>query len=289
MGEAVIIAVLYSVASLSLLSTLVVFTSYLTFPDLRTPIYQAVTYLALSDFVWILFVIVCQLDSSSSRCEMYAYLIASFQVTSVYWTVYIAYCVKYSILNHTEFQPRFKWWVYPLLGYGVPMAFASLPFITDSYDKEAMTWCLMAKHGFFWANLWYIILFYIPLIIGLVYCLVSYVKTSRAVRLAHSVMLNDTTDLKSQLFFIRKLKYFPIILVVCWVPGLAVEFTLYLAGTQLETIDKVAVILSCTQGLLNSVAYGYSSALWTYVRSRFCPRLGGTMIKEDIVNELLGF
>jgi hypothetical protein len=289
MGEAVIVAVLYSVTSLSLLSTFVVFTSYLTFPDLRTPIYQAVTYLALSDFIWELFVIVCQLDSSSTNCQIYSYLITSFQVASVCWTVYIAYCVKNSIINQTEFLPRFKWWVYPLLGYGLPMAFASLPFVTDSYDKEVLMWCLMARHDSLWANLWYSILFYLPLVVGLVYCLVSYIKTSRVVRLNRSIVLQDAAELKSRLFFIRKLKYFPMILVVCWVPGLVLDFTLYLAGAELEDVDKAAVILSCAQGLLNSLAYGYSSVLWTYLRSRFCPRLGGVMTKEDIVDELLGF
>lgn len=290
MEDVTIDAFLYTVTTISLLSTSVVFVSYLTFEDLRTPIYRVVTYLALSDFIWELFVVICKLDPRASSCPTYAYFIMSFQLASVVWTVSIAYFVSDSIIHQSERQPRFKWWVYPLMGFGLPLSLGALPFSTGSYTQEDLTWCWMVDRGALWANLWYLILFYVPLIIGLIYCAVTYIKASRAMRSNLSIMQLDNAELQARLFYIRKLKFFPMILFVCWVPGFIMDFILFASGSDFAVLDKVTSILSCTQGLLNSIAYSFSSVLATYVRIRFCPHYrAGHRTKSDLVGELLGF
>jgi len=290
MGDLIIDAFFYSVATMSLLSTTVVFVSYLSFSDLRTPIYRVVTYLALSDFIWILFVLCCHIDDRASSCSTYAYLITSCQLASVLWTVYIAYSVKVSIIRQSEKQPKFKWWFYPLIGFGIPLGLAALPFVTKSYNKKDLTWCWIARHDSLWANLWFLLLFYVPLFIGLTYCAYSYIKASKIMRANLSIMQMDNAELQSRLFYIRKLKFFPLILVVCWLPGFFLDFILFAVGEEFEYLDKASAILSCTQGLLNSLAYSYSSVLVTYVRNRFCPHsASGCHLKEDLVDELLGF
>lgn len=289
MGEVIIEASLYSVISISLLSTTVVFASYLTFPDLRTPLYRIVTYLALSDFIWELFVLVCKLDDRASACPIYAYLITSFQLASMIWTVYIAYFIKNSVVNQTPQQSRYKWWLSPLLGFGVPLGLAALPFFTNSYTEDNLTWCWIAKHDSLLVNIWFLVLFFFPLAIGLVYCAIAYVKATKVLRSDLEILELDNDELRSRLYFIRKLKVFPMILMICWVPGFILDFVLFIIGEESVYMDQASAIFSCTQGLMNSLAYSYSSVLANYIRNRFCPRFeSGSHIKEDLIDDLLG-
>mmetsp|Transcript_10839 Transcript_10839/g.21192 ORF Transcript_10839/g.21192 Transcript_10839/m.21192 type:complete len:288 (-) Transcript_10839:1183-2046(-) len=280
--------VLFTITSVSVLSTFVVFISYLAFPDLRTPIYRAITYLALSDFVWELLVIICQFDNTSETCPAYSYLITAFQMSSVAWTIYIAYVVKDSIMHNREHLPKYSWWVYPLACIIVPLGISALPFITDSYKKSNLTWCFMAKSGTASISLWFIGIFTVPLIIGLTYCAIAYNQASRLMTQNISVIELSTSELRKRIQYIRKLKIFPLILVVCWVPGFVVEFVLLVSSYDLAYLDKAFALLSCCQGVLNAFAYSYSSILGYYLKHRFCPgRQREERFRDELIDDLL--
>jgi hypothetical protein len=280
--------VLLSVTALSVLGTFGVFTSYLTFPDLRTPIYRIVTYLALSDFIWEAFVVVCLMDNDPSRCSVYAFLITGLQLSSVFWTTYIAYTVKDSILTQREHLPRFSWWVYPLVCFGVPVSVSTLPFLTESYDIANLEWCMIARSSSSLTSLWFIVIFNFPLLACLCYCAAAYGVASKAMRFNLSILNLSEDELEDRLFYIRKLKIFPLILALCWLPGLMFELVLFISGLNVPLVDKALAVVSCLQGVLNAFAYSYSSVLGFYLRSRFCPKKSeGHRNVDDILEELL--
>lgn len=280
---------LLSITSVSVISTSVVFVSYLTFPDLRTPIYRVIAYLALSDFIWEFIVILCQLDTEPSNCPLYSFLVTGFQLASVAWTVYIAYIVKDSIIHQREHTPRFSWWIYPAVFFAVPVGFGALPLTTNSYNSSEMDWCMMAKSSSSMTSLWFIVIFNVPLVLGLCYCAASYYSASRVMGANLSVLDLNVNELRRRLQYIRKLKIFPLILVLCWLPGFIVELILLGTGYDLNYLDHVFALLSCLQGVFNAIAYSYSSILGYYLRNRFCPRRRqrDEDFKDELIDDLL--
>lgn len=285
--------VLLIITSVSVMSTFVVFCSYLTFPSLRTSIYRVITYLALADFIWELLVIVCQFDNDSFRCTMYAYLITSFQMSSVLWTIYIAFIVKDSILKQREYAPKHSCWVYPVVCYIVPLAFSALPFSTNLYDSTDMTWCLLTKSSSLINTLWFFLTFYIPLLVGLCYCAFSYHFSSKIMRENLSVIQLDVSELRKRLQYIRKLKSFPLILVVCWLPQGIAGIVILSTNSSIDFhyLSRACALLSCLQGVLNAFAYSYSSTLGYYLRSRLCPKrqLEEEDQRDELIDDLMSF
>lgn len=75
---------------------------------------------------------------------MQGFLQQWFQLSTIFWTVAIAYMLFKTVLRQQTTKDEFRYSL--LLCWGVPLVLACLPFSTDSYG-DAGAWCWIKTTG----------------------------------------------------------------------------------------------------------------------------------------------
>ena len=202
-------------------------------------------------------------SANDSECMAQAIILNFFTLSGVLWTTYIAISL-YSIIvrNNMFFEKYFKHTLVFIIV--ICLIVTMIPYFTESYGRVS-GWCWInsdrQKIGFFER----LFLFFIPLWLFIIFNLSLYIIIIRKM----STNLSDESVIKS---LSKKLTYYPITLVICFLP-----YTLkaLLEIFDYQSIQKYEFILTLVSGIsrsivgfLNAIVYGNTKKIKRAIKQR---------------------
>ena len=250
------------VAALSTLGCSFIMFSYAKFSQLRNFAFEQVVNMAVADFgIGLTSFMGSPLDGSIS-CTLQGLLQQFFELASVLWTTVIAGTLFMAIIRQTDVeQYRARIYCY---GWLVPGLLALLPLSTNSYG-DAGAWCWI--HSKTWAETtaWRFTIFYVPLWIAIAFNGYVYWLTTKTLRrlldVSSSVEGDDAPQRLEAL--IDRLKYYPLILIICWTLATINRIDNSIHKRQLYALALSSRLFTTLGGLLNSLAYGVNGQVRT--------------------------
>lgn len=240
---------------LSILGSTFVITTYICYPALRRFSFKMVVSLAIADILNQLCGFVY--PSNVAACYFQAISDSFFNLASFGWAVSIA-CVLYQsvIMRYSEGLLAISYWKYAVSVYGIAAFLTCLPFVqgTAVYGPSG-GWCWITPEY----EHWRFIQFYGPLWISIVLITFIYVKIWRILHAL--VKSHQTADSLYQLIhqIMGRLRYYPIILVVVWLPGTINRIYETTGGAPLFWLALIHRTFANSQGLLNAIVYGLNT------------------------------
>lgn len=251
---------------LSIIGSLFIIVIFLSFRSLQKFAFTLVFILAILDlFNSIAFCIpTYSADDSSPECQIQGILSNFFTLIGVLWTGYIAFSLYY-ILAKNQIFPE-KYWKHSLIGLILICTVNTvIPIITNTYGTVA-GWCWIVQTndldtGFFERYF----LFFIPLWLTVIFIILLYVKVLKVLRANY----NDESTVKS---LNKKLTYYPVILIVCFLPYtikalLELNEVKFAEDYQVE-FTIVAGAFRSLNGFLNALVYGNTKKVRSLLRNK---------------------
>lgn len=250
------------ISFLGSLFIMLVYTQHRAVKELRTFAFRLVFFTAVADFFLSIGGMLGDAGGSETTyfgatpglCLFQAWLISYFQLASLIWSVSIAFTLHQGFLKRNpdfgpkEVEKHAKW--YHLIAWGWPLIMSLLPFATDSYGDEG-GYCWIQSHPDHVP--WRFAQFYIPLSIAIIYNGYVYFNVWRTFKQHESA-----NDDKARRQMVARLKFYPLVLVICHLVGLVV--TIDEAATSVDREDfaltMVYLIFSSLQGFFDAVVYG---------------------------------
>lgn len=250
------------VSILSILGSIFIITCYIYLRDLRTFAFRLVFMVAVSDVFYSLGLFLgdaggsaSHLGASPALCTLQAILISYFQLTSLTWAVSIAFTLHMAFLRELpSFAPNeverhnLK---YHLVCWGLPLLLTSLPAFTNSYGDTG-GWCWISSLSSA-GTTWRFLQFYIWLWAAIAYNFYVFPNIYRKLREFQSAAGDDESSSSSMA---RRLRLYPVVLLVCHTPGTILSIYEAASGSQLFWLHMMTVIFSASMGLLNALIYG---------------------------------
>ena len=235
---AVICAGLSCVSSLSIILTSCIFHS------MRRKIFmRIITIISVCDFIGCLSLTFGYPSAGSLLCSIQGAVAICFLRASILWTLCLCwqlYClVLYNKLLLYEHQMHAICW-------SITVMLELLPLSTNSYgsddevNEELMCYI---KGPSYYASLWICICFTTPLVVCIFFMICCCVRLSSYYSTSSSNSSNTPTDrIKS---VVSVLKYYPIIMIVCWLPNAVLCSTANLLVTNYSpfTLDSINVTI----------------------------------------------
>ena len=195
-------------------------------------------------------------QASDPICYVQAVFTNFFAMSSVLWTSFIVYIlydvvVKRHSLEGIYFQAHIVCW-------GIPFLTTFLPLTTDKfgvYDNEENGYCGIAQRSdaAVWTSAFWNLLFDIILICSLFF-------TASLLYLIYSSLHQQDPQFVSAYIdmAVRKLKYYPIIIIVCWSVQVYLDIVIVYFDDENLTPSWLLIIsdtLICLQGSLTAWAF----------------------------------
>lgn len=276
-----------AVSSLSLCGSLFIALTYVRFSALREKAsFRFVFCLSVSDVCNHLFDFVGPSaaeisamragEPTSAACYAQALGNAEFELSSVLWSTVIA-AVLYSQVVLGVRQERVERAFVPIsaAAWGVPLCLAILPLLVEGpgvYGASG-SWCWI--RGMYPG--WVFSVFYLPLWAAMTFNCFAHVRIKRrleAMSAGGALVGTDAATTAKLALVMERLKYYPFVLLVVWLPASISRIVEASAGRQFFGLLLFHRIFSSSQGLLNALAYGLSrtvrEALHADLHSR-CP------------------
>ena len=215
--------------------------------------FRLVVYISTSDLIHSIALMLPQ--KPNMLCIIQAMLVEYSSLSEILWTSIMAYSIYQAVINQDP-NVEGKEKKFLLIGYGIPILFAFLPLSTYSYGY-GLGWCWITHKKYDY--LWTIFSFYIFLVVVLMFNTISYVIVHRKVTADMKASTLPEADLKINYDLLLRLKFYPLILLVCYTP-VAVRRTYELLFPSSESFWLVWISgfsISIT-GFLNLVVYGLS-------------------------------
>ncbi len=232
--------------------------------------------LALSDFVLSISAFIKTSDLNSgiidAACVAQGIFINFSEMSSICWTSIIAYSI-YLSTKTTGISSIPKYYVYFFIfSYGFPIIFSIIPLFLNGYGP-AGAWCWMntkdLKNSFAWA--WSIII-YIFNWLNIIFNLFAVIKSINYFRIRTFEIkernLEETNFLKN---FCIVLKFFPIILIICWLPPTINRLYIFISGDENTFLYASHAFFGNLPGFLNCIVYSYYYK--NLIRLWFCGKL----------------
>lgn len=194
---------------------------------------------------------------SDFGCQLQAFLVGFFGLSSVLWSTAIAYTLRRIFVSGDEIyyvtvQSNFYFRMYAIICQGIPAVLAILPVFTNGWGDTG-GWCWIKDNNAV-NTMWRFVTYYIWIWTCLVYNLGIYVSVLRQIiKLDEMHVLEESTALKN----LRKLKYFPLAMVASqfW----ATINRLYECfGAPIFWLCLLHVSFTSLMGFFNALAYGYT-------------------------------
>lgn len=260
------------IASASILGSLFIIVSYVKFPKLRSFAFELILMVAISDFFGACAYILSPLIDPYF-CKPQAALMRFSETASIFWIGSIAYTVHHTLIRNKPFSlgRRIKA-KYHIFCWGMSCVFTFLPFTTGDYDSRYVVLCWMTNltlSGEIWAIACYNIpvwsvLFYLIW----VYSKVWWILKARPLLRAGAI---DTKKPKYRLITQKRISMYPAIFF------LAIGFTTLNRVRQLLRKEQnfylslLQVVTTNLQGFLNSLVYGFTTAVRIEWIAYCCP------------------
>ena len=274
------------ISMLSLMGSIFIIICYIAFKHLRKFAFTLVMILSVTDvlnqtmdFLQPTAAELDYMESSntvSTECYVQAIGNSIFELASVLWTTAIAatlYMFIFLRMTSDAVESKLKYMF--LFCYGLPLILGLLPLINNAYGPSG-AWCWIKTNAGF--EYWQFIQFYGPLWIAIIFNTFVYVRTWRLLRRIYETSNGNDETYQRLRGVMQRLQMYPFILIIVWL--FASINRLYEAfspgGNQIFALYLLQRACSSSQGLLNALAYGFSTGVREAIKesmAKLCPRL----------------
>jgi len=240
--------------------------------------------LALSDFVLSLSAFIKTSDFNSGKtdaaCVAQGVFMNFAEMSSICWTTIIAYSI-YLSTKTTGITLIPKYYLYFFIfSYGLPMIFTIIPLFFGGYGP-AGAWCWLntkdLENNAAWV--WSLII-YLFNWLNIAFNIYAVTKSIRYFRIRTFEVQEDNLEEANFLKnFCIVLKFFPIILVICWLPATINRIYLFLSGNENTFLYTAHAFFANLTGFLNCVVYSYYYK--NLIRLWFCGRKSSNGADKD--------
>jgi Slime mold cyclic AMP receptor len=199
---------------------------------------------------------------SSTLCLIQAVLQNYSQLGSLLITVIISYSLYGMVVKENSKIPNYE---KRLVGscFAIPLILTPLPLITESYDVSG-GWCWI-KLDLNLANIiWIFVEFYGPLIVILIVNIYFYIKIFKKVW--SETYFGVDCEITKKL--LSRLKMYPIVLIICFTPGLFRRIY-YIFYEDTCYLNLFVGSLCALYGFFNAIAYGMTRKVRSSLRLAF--------------------
>jgi len=273
-SEAELIAQLGTgIAAVSVVGSLFIIVSYMKFPKLRSFAFELILMVAISDFLRACAYILSPLIDPYF-CRTQAAIMRFSETASILWVGSIAFTVHRTLLkdNSVSLGRRIKV-KYHIFCWGISCVFTLLPFTTGDYESSDVVFCWVTNQTIS-GVLWAVACYYVPVWLVLCYLIYVYSKVWWMLKLRPLVKAGaiDSKKPKYRLITQKRMAMYP------------ASFFLAIAFTTLNRVYQLIlkkqnfylvlfhVVASNLQGLLNSLVYGFTTAVRIEWIAYYCPR-----------------
>lgn len=271
-------------SALSVLGCLVILGIFVAFPHLRKFFSRLVVYLTVSDFWLCMCNLIGHVDNpSSTKCLVQAVVVTYFGLSSIIWTVIIAYALHQTICRqNVNLEARCEGYFH-MIGWGVP--FIALVFVAVfSSFGEAGFWCWVPNTPV--GVLMRLAVFYFPLWFGVAYNFWVYRKVRRLLKRMLERYKADGGDCEIQQETMNAFEYeqslarryqsvqmllsLPLVLAFCWFfSSIRRIIEIFMPGFSFSVLDYLCVSTASLQGALNAIIYGMNPAVREAMSAKF--------------------
>jgi hypothetical protein len=196
--------------------------------------------------------------SSDSVCVAQGFLSNLVEISSICWTSVISASILLATMSPEVSKiPRYYTYFF-LYSIGVPIILSVGPLLTQSYGP-AGAWCWMDMRdnndnvGQFWA-----ILIYIFNWVNIIFNFIAIIRSIRYFNI-RAFEVKEQNERESN--FLRSycvvLKFFPIILIICWLPATINRLYNFLTDDENVVLYSLHAFFTYLQGFLNSLVYSF--------------------------------
>jgi hypothetical protein len=282
-GEsAVVMDVNIVASSLSLLGSLFVVLVYVSFMEIRLSAFRLVVYLEICTFFYSAAVLIGRIEETQTLCTVQAVMISYFGLGSIVWNFIIAYVQYAALLKNTYLENYENKLV--IVGFGYPVLWTLLPLSTGSYGRTDLGVCWISlSPNTTSGNAWQMVQFYIPLWISFI-CILYFYKR---VRVISRGLLRQFTEPDSENIrkakLVSRLKYYPILLIINWLPASINRFALF--GAEEDPVlglYVIHVLFGSLNGLCNAIVFGLDRNVKRAVKGSCAPSLPCISVEDDL-------
>jgi len=259
------------IAAVSLIGSLFIIVSYITFPDLRSFAFELILMVAISDSLRSSSYVLSQ-TINTNLCYPQAVLMTFGEVASILWVGSIAYTIHRIFLWNERLSIENTHLVrYHIFCWGMAIILTILPSTTNDYESKDAFWCWI-KFDTGTGVIWALVCYYIPVWIILCYLMFVYNKVWMLLK-SEGVVREDTGRPKHQLVTQTKMAVYPTVFfaTICFA---CIDRMYELAGGRrnfhLALFHAITINL---QGLINAFVYGFTNAVRMKWLACFCPQL----------------
>merc|ERR1719453_663681 len=275
-----------TVSALSSTGSCLVIWSYFYFQKLQKFAFKLVVMLAVSDLGSGIGYFIGS-PPNGVLCTFQAMLLHYFQISSFLWTTVIAFVLERTVCRQQGLAIQEKRMYLHLYAWGVPLVLVLLPFTTahlmphglaysntfeEWSDKDYGAWCWIGADDKGIGTMWRFLTFYVPLWLAMGYNLWSYNKviTTLKITLRNQNGGEETPEHRQKMKIVRRLRWYPALLLVCWLPGTVNRIHNAAApGSPVFWLYILHATFSSAQGLGNSMVYGLNKGVQAAWREKF--------------------
>lgn len=221
---------------------------------------QIIAYIAISDLLTSLGSIVGYPANGDFACWWEGIVTNVFSLSSIYWSldvmIHLYRIVVFGKLKQVGLVDHVLCW-------GIPLLATMLPLINSTYGAQGGdNWCfvvpLQNRTGSLSSTTMKVVWFYAAFYAHLLLCVAGMTAMAMAIRVKiNSQVLIGARTMSTLEKTYRKLKWYPIVVIVCWTPEciddtLQVELGDY-PGNKI--VDGIAAPLACCQGLFAAIIF----------------------------------
>lgn len=225
--------------------------------------HDLIFFLAISDLIRCISTFIKTSDFSNSEidaaCIAQGFFLNFSEMSSICWTSVIAFSIYIGTRKNTDvvkYSQRYLFFF--IYSYGVPLIFTIGPLATNSIGP-AGAWCWLNTQNLENSSAWiWSLLIYIINWTNILFNLIAVIFAVRYFKIrAFEIKEGDQKQANFLRNFCIVLKFFPIILIVCWIFPTINRIVLFATREEHVGLYSVSAFFACMQGFLNAIVYSY--------------------------------
>jgi hypothetical protein len=196
-------------------------------------------------------------------CQVQAFLINFSILSSFFFTSIILHFLHWCIVQR-KMQTKKLEVYYMLLAWGLPFILSFVPITTNSY-QPSNGWCWIDGQNHYEVIALQLVEGFGTFTIILLYNIVTLIKIKK--KLQQDITEHSGYE-RLRVKLIRRMIYYPILLLICVLPAAIHRVYLYITSTELPTFTIIAAVFQCLLGFGNCLVYGCTDSLRNRIKKR---------------------
>lgn len=269
--ETMISNIAAGIAAVSLIGSLFIIVSYITFPELRSFAFELILMVAISDSLRSSSYVLSQ-TINSNLCYPQAVLMTFGEVASILWVGSIAYTIHRIFLWDERLSIENTHLVrYHIFCWGMAIILTILPSTTHDYESKDAFWCWI-KFNTDTGVIWALVCYYIPVWLILCYLMFVYHKVWMRLK-SEGVVRENTGRPKHQLVTQTRMAVYPTVFFATIIFACIDRMYELVGGRRNFHLALFHAITINMQGLINAFVYGFTTAVRMKWFACLCPQL----------------